>query len=493
MWGCKCDECSAAYAAVNAKNKQRARKQRQAAGKKGNDVATPTRTYSGEDLIRRCQKQKFEQSEPSSGIEGVQFQMPDGSTFVVRETYNSARSLKIAEEELLSRGLEDAERAQERSQQVLEQNGLLEGGNGRKKAPGIPVFSAASNDALRRAAGNYLTEPKDVGIEYFAYPHPAPLFEWVYVTPEIAKYLLQNHNKPGAAGEPGTNRPQSEKRIEYYRDTIVSGQWHLTHQGMAMDTDLKVQDGQHRLAAIEAAGELVEDLKVPVAFFVGMPVENFAAIDDVLLRTAAQLFTMKGEANGATLQAATRMVIAHSSNNVRNKMREKVTNLDVLAMFDKSGVEQMRRSAQAANVMASKVKMSKAAFAAAHFLISQVHEEGNRFIDAFFEGLTTGRKAGTRLVLDDDDPRYILRKTMMDLAERKRKPRPVDQLGMLLMTWNNVAQGLHPRYLKFTPNETEIPRVVQCHDSGENASLTPRALEGEIRDEEFAENEGADD
>jgi hypothetical protein len=133
---------------------------------------------------------------------------------------------------------------------------------------------------------------------------------WVNVTPDMASKILTDHN--------GDNRPLSPDTVRYYRDLIVAGMWHLTHQGWAFDIRGMLQDGQHRAAAIVEAGDVSQEpIRVPVAVFVGMPLENFKAIDEGRLRTAKQLFSKAGEKNATCLQTCVRLVHYHRDGDAR--------------------------------------------------------------------------------------------------------------------------------------------------------------------------------
>jgi hypothetical protein len=60
----------------------------------------------------------------------------------------------------------------------------------------------------------------------------------IQVTPkQAAEWLEGNH----------CNRPLSRAVVEKYRQTITSRRFQLTHQGIALDTQGRLRDGQHRL------------------------------------------------------------------------------------------------------------------------------------------------------------------------------------------------------------------------------------------------------
>jgi hypothetical protein len=86
-----------------------------------------------------------------------------------------------------------------------------------------------------------------------------------FVTPEMAlEWLALNE----------TNRSLIRADVEYLRDCILSGQWKVTHQGIAFWEDGDLADGQHRLNAIMEAG-----VGVWINVTRGMSRENAEAID----------------------------------------------------------------------------------------------------------------------------------------------------------------------------------------------------------------------
>ena len=63
----------------------------------------------------------------------------------------------------------------------------------------------------------------------------------VTITPKRAAEMLE-HN--------GHNRPLTRTRVREFAEAMKRGDWQLTHQGIAFDTDGQLKDGQHRLAAM---------------------------------------------------------------------------------------------------------------------------------------------------------------------------------------------------------------------------------------------------
>lgn len=443
-----------------------------------------TRMADSLALVRRCQSVGWETEDTSRG---VRIKTPKG-VFVVHRTYSDRNSLKNAEANLNDLGLFDAEEEKKRKDTAEAKKRIADGRLQMEFKTAALEKKAQAEHALKKtAAGPYILDYEDVGIEWFVKEHPAPWMRPVYMTPEIAKYLLEHHNEPGRPGLPGTNRPKSEAQIDHYASIILADEWKFTHQGMAMNSEAKVQDAQHRLAAIVKAGEIVPDLKVPVAFWVGMPPENFKSIDEGLLRNATQLLTQLGEKNGATLRGAMRLIIAYKTGDedARKRARLKTTNATIIDTFG-DHPDEVRTAATTAASHAKKVPMSQGALCALYYLLRNANGSDNEYVDAFFLGIIHGTttevgpdgvRVPTRLNLLPDDPRMALKTTLNQIKEKTgRAALGLDQLGLGIMAWNYMVNGKHVRTYRWS-KDTRIPQIDICKP-GEG--FVPRALVDEV-------------
>jgi hypothetical protein len=111
----------------------------------------------------------------------------------------------------------------------------------------------------------------------------------VTMTPEWASQLLEQNTH---------NRVLSKQRVALCTDLISSGKWKLTHQGVAIDSNNVLQDGQHRLHAIVRAG-----IPVEIMMSTGCDPSNFDVIDSGKKRAASDVLGLCGAKN-ATKAAA---------------------------------------------------------------------------------------------------------------------------------------------------------------------------------------------
>lgn len=97
----------------------------------------------------------------------------------------------------------------------------------------------------------------------------------VTVTPEKAKLWLTKN-----VG----NRPIRESNVQRFVEVIKSGEYKMTHQGVAFDKKGNLIDGQHRLHAVVRAGRSVEMMVAR-----GCDPATFAYIDQGAFRSASDI------------------------------------------------------------------------------------------------------------------------------------------------------------------------------------------------------------
>lgn len=105
------------------------------------------------------------------------------------------------------------------------------------------------------------------------------------ITPKMAESWLSTANTK--------NRRLRERLVMRYATDMVNGDWVLSHQGIAFDTDLALIDGQHRLSAIALSGETVRML-----VFRGMTARSRMAVDAGMKRMTHDQLNMGGAACG---------------------------------------------------------------------------------------------------------------------------------------------------------------------------------------------------
>lgn len=119
------------------------------------------------------------------------------------------------------------------------------------------------------------------------------------VTPEQARELL-------LASEGVPNRRLNKTRVLRFAHAIDKGQWQVTHQGLALDTEGKIVDGQHRLSAIVEANKPVE-----MVVFRDVDRGTFKVVDTGAARSATDAMVFAGLTNGTAITAMARFMLSY--------------------------------------------------------------------------------------------------------------------------------------------------------------------------------------
>lgn len=422
-----------------------------------------TRQTSSERLVRRCNDAGWP---AERGNDGWKIMTPQGS-YPLHLTYSDHRALINATKDLERFGLAEAEKQnKDRKQKERREKIIADRAAAAKKTA---VIAARQQHAVARAAGPYLAEAEDCDLAWLTTPHPAPWMRWMTITAKAARTLLDDHNDD--------NRHITADATGRYAQIIASGQWHLTHQGLAIDTRGTLQDGQHRLKAIVEAAEALDepDLAVPFAVFVGMPVENFKTIDEGRLRTAAQMLRKDGLVSAGHLSTCVRVVAGYRSGNPRRFLRDYRT--PIAAVYDQfeQNPERFQEAVTWAVRNYVRTDVTPGTGGAARYLLYEANGWDNPYVTAFLEGFCWQRKYNTAFVLPDDDPRKVLRSKIPPRSSKKR-PRPIELVGWFITSWNNLVLGNHPSSLRFNEN-SPIPQILTCLPG---QGVAPRALLGEV-------------
>ncbi len=425
------------------------------------DTAMATRQSEAAEVIARCKKVGWTvRRHTASG--GYKVYPPNSVPITVHLTPSDVNGFKNTVKTLENAGLIEAE---EQYEETRAANKAAELERQRRLADQQAAKLATRSKRLASAAGPYAS-PEKIPLDWFLNAHPAPWMRWALVSPELASTVLSRLNTD--------NRPLNMNRVDHWERVIVSGQWHLTHQGMAIDTTPVLQDGQHRLMAIERAG-----LEVPVAFFVGMPPENFKAIDEGLLRTAGQLFGKDGEKYTSTLSGLVRLVESFGAPNPRAYSRMALTNESVYDRFQ-TDAEEMRAAAAWGYSVFKKIGATASACAAMRYLLRRNNGPENPYVAVYLEGLASGKIGETRIMLPEDDPRMAVRFLFRRQKDLKMKLPGLDQLAYMVKSWNYVVDDMRVKHFR-NEHLTAIPHIRMCLHEGPTASAVPPLLADELR------------
>jgi hypothetical protein len=256
------------------------------------------------------------------------------------------------------------------------------------------------------------------------------------ITPARAERLLATNT---------ANRPLSRATVRGFAEAMLRGDWLVTHQGIAFDTNGVLLDGQHRLAAIVEA-----DVPVELAVFTDVDPDTFDVLDTGKRRNAADVLAIEGEKSTTILAAMVRTVWLYQNRPDASWSggAAGVTNHQIVQTLQAN--PKIRDFVPVGERIATETGMIKSAAGSASYLVEQANKRAS--LDDWYEGIIDG--AG----LAKSDPRLIFRRTMFAMArkqagvvQRRRDTR--EHVALYLKAFNAWAGGEPVTSLRFAARE----------------------------------------
>jgi hypothetical protein len=264
------------------------------------------------------------------------------------------------------------------------------------------------------------------------------------VTPgKAAEYLERNT----------ANRPLSRRTVREFAQAMRRGEWRVTHQGIAFDTEGALVDGQHRLAAVIEA-----DVPVEMTVFTEVPEGAFDVLDTGKRRNGADVLAIEGEKSAVMLAAMVRTVWLYEQRPELNWSGgdAAVTNHQIVQTLEQH--PKLRDFIPMGEQIATATGMIKSAAGAASYLVSKASK---RDLSAWFDGIIDGTG------LAKGDPRLVFRRVMFahtrkqaGQVQRRRETR--EHVTVYLKAFNAWATGTPLTQLKYTPREP-VPPIATSH------------------------------
>jgi hypothetical protein len=244
------------------------------------------------------------------------------------------------------------------------------------------------------------------------------------------------------------NRPLSKRIVHDFAEAMRRGEWQVTHQGIAFDTDGTLVDGQHRLAAIIEA-----DTPIDITIFTDVPVGTFDVLDTGKKRNAADVLAIDGEKSAVMLAAMVRTVWLYEHRPELNWSGGDagVSNHQIVEALQQH--PKLRDYLTIGEHIAAATGMIKSAAGAASYLVSQASP---RDLTPWFDAITEGTG------LTKGDPRLLFRRIMFaqtrkqaGQVQRRRETR--EHVTLYLKAFNAWTTNTPLTQLKYTPRETVPP------------------------------------
>lgn len=258
------------------------------------------------------------------------------------------------------------------------------------------------------------------------------------------------------------NRTVNRERVIEYAKVMLRGGWLATNQGIGVDVNGTLIDGQKRaLALILACEGIVEagdriitlpDVKpnarttVPMLITWNLPTEAKYAVDMNEFRSVAQQVGMAGESNTNLLSSTVKVVILHDRG--VDWQRWNKMSVSAAEIIEKLGEEPELRDAIKGAALAGNLIVATAANAG-YYLCLRAYPGGP--MGDFMHGLKTGEN------LASGDPRLALRNWLQKRKDTSRsQQRRADSaihLAVFIKAWNEFAQGIRRKDMKFLDEE----------------------------------------
>ncbi len=391
-------------------------------------MATPHQEMS--EIVARCRRIGWRVEVGSSRTDWkYRITAPSGHRVQLHQSPSDVNWKKTVMRDLNAQGFTEAEeaflaKAEEERQAKLEIT--------RKKNELALAKAARHAAALEMATKPIGLAPVDIG--WVLSKAKQPECRAVMLTPEGAEAILAANSR---------NRRKRPGGVEFFEDIINHDEWGWTHQGIAIDTEGYVQDGQHRLQACVKTGKTL-----PVYITIGMPPENFGKIDTGMPRNARDLAYLRGEKNEAILTSVGRMLVQIEQHG--GEAARRTTKRTPIDRVDKKIIDAgdpLRAAATIATRIRRELKANVNGMALAIYLITMKLPEGDPRVAAFLADFETGIG-----LTDRTDPVWALRRYFIR-HEGAKAPRAWEAAALVIKAWNQRASGNTKTYLRWTTDE----------------------------------------
>lgn len=235
------------------------------------------------------------------------------------------------------------------------------------------------------------------------------------LTPELAAILLERNP---------ANRKIKTAKVDDFAKDIQSGAWKLNGEAIIIADDGRLNDGQHRCAAVVQAQRAIA-----VFMVFGVPRDTRDTLDQGVNRSSADYLGIHGNVDTNHLAAAAKFVwMWRTYGFISSGGRQSPTRSEIVDTVEKNpGIVS---SLSAVNFTGSGLFSSRSSLAFCHFAFKTVAKDVD--VSFFFDSLLGGAnlKAG--------DPILAVRNRL--IAERKAL-RASEKIELLFRAWNAHRLG----------------------------------------------------
>lgn len=260
-------------------------------------------------------------------------------------------------------------------------------------------------------------------------------FEKVLITPELAQNWL-SFNKH--------NRSMKEKSVSLLAGEMKAGRWREdTGETIKFDSEGSLLDGQHRLAAIGAAG-------IPVSMWVAydVPADSFKVIDSGVKRTATDVFEINGISYHNLLPSVIRLYLTYKEGRIEAK--ERLSSQVILEECESRSVfwAECGKNCMRWYSKFRPIQSSTWGFLGA-ILVECNNDEAMEFLDA----LSSGRGVKHEGI-------NWLRDKFINEAQSAAKTSSYYKIAIIIKMWNSIRSGKPLSRPRFDPRSEGFPKAI---------------------------------
>lgn len=249
--------------------------------------------------------------------------------------------------------------------------------------------------------------------------------EIVLMAPKRAKEILENNP---------CNRAINVKRVKSYIKKIREGTYQLTHQGVAIDWNGILLDGQHRLLAVCESG-----IAIPLQVSTGCDPAIFTAIDSGRTRSAGDCLGIAGASYGK-LAAATVRACAMYYDFADAVWAGHNMDLDSSAVIEWHDIysDQVAEACQIAKKFSSKFRLITPNAYSSFACLALIEGCSSNYIESFYRELSDG------IGLYEGSPVYAFRRALingyMQLGKVRNRATQQVFLASMITIYNKRAK-----------------------------------------------------
>lgn len=277
-----------------------------------------------------------------------------------------------------------------------------------------------------------------------------PRFQVRTITPDDAAAILERNTH---------NRPLGHARINEYAGALQRGEWALNGEAIKLSGEWEFNgapprpltadgfllDGQHRLAAIIAAGA-----PMTTAVVDGLPADAQETLDTGRRRTFGDVLALRGTAYATTIASAARIVYGYEKDGIPRTqgIAPPPTHAQLLAVLDRH--PRLADSIHVSGHTGPVLSVSRATVTGMHYLMALADR---RDADTFWQRLDDG------VDLDADSPVTLLRNRLIRAAIGNGRLDERARNHFTVRAWNAYRTRERLGSLRIADR---FPRIVGC-------------------------------